>query len=171
MFSQMFVCPKGGWLASQHASQVTWPGGLHPGGSASGGGRVGGQNPPPRYMGYGQQTGGTHPTGMLSCFSERNYSDWHQCLKRSVTMSTAFHELREIRCLVLIGHWSWDVGYFLMFPIVVVAGVIGDCQSYWQPFTKLRKHLYNWPHPVLLSVRWENASCLGERKWEWNHDG
>ena len=32
MFSQVFVCPQGGWLASQHASKVTWPGG-----SASGG--------------------------------------------------------------------------------------------------------------------------------------
>ena len=40
MFSQAFVCPHWmGVLASQHASQVTWPGdgGLHPGESASGG--------------------------------------------------------------------------------------------------------------------------------------
>ena len=31
-----------------------------------------GQNPPPTWdtMGHGQQEGGTHPTGMLSCFTE-----------------------------------------------------------------------------------------------------
>ena len=42
-------------VASQYASQVTWPGwGLHPGGSASGGSasRGGWADPPPRYMGY-----------------------------------------------------------------------------------------------------------------------
>ena len=72
MFSQVCVIPsvhgvgvgfpactgKGG-LASQHALGR---------GSASGEGV--GQTlppPPPRYMGYGQPVGGTHPTGMHSC--------------------------------------------------------------------------------------------------------
>ena len=65
----------GGWLPSMHHSSHD-QGGLHPGG--------GGWPDPPRSaygegdwahpprdiwdtMGYGQQAGGTHPTGMLSC--------------------------------------------------------------------------------------------------------
>ena len=32
--------------------------------------RLGGKSPPPNWdLGYGQQVGGTHPTGMLSCLS------------------------------------------------------------------------------------------------------
>ena len=74
MFSQMCVIPSvyGGVLASQHVSQVSHDrgvcirgvclqGGLHPG--------AGGWADLPRYMGYGQQASGTHPTGMHSCYS------------------------------------------------------------------------------------------------------
>ena len=51
----------GGGLASQHASQVTWLGGLHRGG------RLGRPPSPSDTMGYGQQPGSTHPIGMHSC--------------------------------------------------------------------------------------------------------
>ena len=46
-------------------------GGLHPGGSASGGVHPEGVDRPPQgdTTGYGQRAGGTHPTGMHSCFS------------------------------------------------------------------------------------------------------
>ena len=53
-----------GWLTSQHASQVTWPGESASRGLQAGGGR---QTRPLRYMGYYRiQARGTHPTGMLS---------------------------------------------------------------------------------------------------------
>ena len=42
-------------------------GDLHPGGSASGGG-LGRPPLPTRTMGYGQQAGGTHPTGMHTSY-------------------------------------------------------------------------------------------------------
>ena len=63
IFSQASVILSGERVASQHVSQVTWPGGLHQGGWAD--------TPLPRdtwdTMGDGQQAGGAHPTGMLSC--------------------------------------------------------------------------------------------------------
>ena len=40
-------------------SASRWKRGLHPGGI--------GRTPPSDTMGYGQQAGGTHPTGMHSC--------------------------------------------------------------------------------------------------------
>ena len=56
-----------GWLAFQHASQVTWLGrGLHPKGCLHAGG-VG--QTIRNTTGHGQQVGGTHPTGMHSCCS------------------------------------------------------------------------------------------------------
>ena len=42
-------------------------GGLHPG--EGGLNSVGLGRPPPRYMGYGQRAGSTHPTGMHSRFT------------------------------------------------------------------------------------------------------
>ena len=59
MFSQVSVCPHKGVSAPLHA-------GIHPPG----------QTPPSAQcmLGYGQQAGGTHPTGMHSC-SERNSAD------------------------------------------------------------------------------------------------
>ena len=42
-------------------------GGLHPGGGLHQGG-ADPPSPPWDSMGYGQQAGGTHPTGMHSCF-------------------------------------------------------------------------------------------------------
>ena len=83
--TQASVILSGAGLAFQHASQVTWLGVcIQRGESASGGGGLlpggvciqrvsanwaggGGQTPPLRYIGYGQQAGGTHPTGRLSC--------------------------------------------------------------------------------------------------------
>ena len=63
IFSQMFVCPqgRGGWLPSMHHRSHNQEG------SAFGGSVSRGADPPPRSMGYGQQVGGTHPTGMHSC--------------------------------------------------------------------------------------------------------
>ena len=46
-------------------------GSLHPGVSVSRGGLQPegvGQTPPPNTTGYGQRAGGTHPTGMHSCW-------------------------------------------------------------------------------------------------------
>ena len=56
---------------SVHREGCLHPGGLHQGGSASGGGGVcmqkGLGRPPSDSMGHGQRAGGTHPTGMHSC--------------------------------------------------------------------------------------------------------
>ena len=57
-FASRGICIRGGGL----------PGGsLHPGGSASRMG-LGRPLPPSDTMGYSQRAGGTHPTGMHSCF-------------------------------------------------------------------------------------------------------
>ena len=78
---------RGQGLGSQHASQVTWPGGLHPGRICLQGGSVsrgvfiqrglhpgGWAYPPSDTTGYCQWAGGTHPTGMHSCLeSERAF--------------------------------------------------------------------------------------------------
>ena len=72
---------KGEGVASQHASQVTWPGGSASGGLHPGWVCIqrefrqvclrGCRPPPPRdtwdTTGYGQQVGDTHSTGMFSC--------------------------------------------------------------------------------------------------------
>ena len=79
IFSQVFVCVWGGdvWLPSIHhrshdqeglhpgGGSAAKGGGLHPGGYACKG--VGQTPIRLRYMGYGQQAGDTHPTGMHSC--------------------------------------------------------------------------------------------------------
>ena len=57
----------GGSAASQHASLITWPGGLP---SEEGSAFCGCQNqgrPPPPVPGYSQLAVGKHPTGMQSC--------------------------------------------------------------------------------------------------------
>ena len=53
-----------GWLPSMHHRSHEH-GVLHPVGG--GGLHPGGWTDPPRYMGYGQQVGSMHPTGMHSC--------------------------------------------------------------------------------------------------------
>ena len=62
--------------------------GLHPEGSASGGGlhpRVR-QTPPPDNTGYGQQEGGTHATGMHFCWA----IVWYPCFGLLATSSLGF---------------------------------------------------------------------------------
>ena len=72
MFSRVFVCPRRGVGFTACTTGHMTRGGLHPGGSAFMGVCVqgGGQTPLPRdtwdTTGYGQQAGGTHPTGMHS---------------------------------------------------------------------------------------------------------
>ena len=59
MFSQVSVCPRG-VSAPLHAGIHPWPD-TPPGKTSLG-------RPPMQCMlGYGQQAGGTHPTGMHSC--------------------------------------------------------------------------------------------------------
>ena len=68
----LHLCGIPGGLASQHASQVTSPGGqgvcLGGGGLPPGGLHPGGLGRPTPWDNteYGQQAGGTHPTGMNS---------------------------------------------------------------------------------------------------------
>ena len=64
MFSQVFVCPQMGGL---HLGV----GSLHPGGGESASKGVGQTPPPSDTTGYGQRAGGTHPTGMHSCFGHK----------------------------------------------------------------------------------------------------
>ena len=54
MFSQMCICPQG---------VSTWAGTPPP----QAGTPPAGTPPPQRMLGYSQQAGGTHPTGMHSC--------------------------------------------------------------------------------------------------------
>ena len=85
IFTQAPVILSGGGGGFPACITCYMTGGLHPKegvciggrGSAPGGGASreclptwgegGGQTPPLRYIGYGQQAGGTHPTGSLSC--------------------------------------------------------------------------------------------------------
>ena len=62
-------CPRGGgWLPSMHwEGGVGFPACIGKGVCIRGGGGADPTTPSPRYMGYGQRAGGTHPTGMHSC--------------------------------------------------------------------------------------------------------
>ena len=96
-----------GGLVSQHASQVTWPcgsasrEGLHPGG-----------RPPPDpsdIRAYGQQTGGTYPTEMHSCFNFL-HSEVMRMLKHCFSARATqwnYHDLIFVDC-------SWHSYIFQM---------------------------------------------------------
>ena len=66
----MSVCPQGVGFPACISGHIT-RGSLHPEGSASGGlyRRGWADLPTPNTTGYGQQARGTHPTGMLSCYT------------------------------------------------------------------------------------------------------
>ena len=70
MFSQMFVCPPGGWVGIP--SCITGHMNSIQGGLPTGGLHLGGEGcavPPPHELEKAGRGGGwgTHPTGMLSC--------------------------------------------------------------------------------------------------------
>ena len=64
-----------------------------------------GQTPSCRYVGYGWQTGGTHSTGMLSCFSNLSKIKYSSSLKlRNSTKATIHYP-------VSVAVWGGGGGY------------------------------------------------------------
>ena len=77
MFSQVYVCPRGVSTPFHAGIHTPWdqrqasPLGRHPLADTLLGRHPPGRHPPMQCtLGYGQQAGGTHSTGMHSCFNE-----------------------------------------------------------------------------------------------------
>ena len=72
MFSQVSVCPRGGYLGRSPRAGTPPKAGTPPWtGTPAGRYTPWAGTPLPQCMlGYGQQAGGTHPTGMHSCLIE-----------------------------------------------------------------------------------------------------
>ena len=80
-------------LASQHISQVTWPVGLPTEGV--------GQTPPPRT----RNAGGTHPTGMLSCYTK----DFSHTKNRKCETGSKSPLVSFMLPFILISTWNYVV--------------------------------------------------------------
>ena len=162
MFLHLCVIMFRGRLASQHASQIKWPGGLPPGGmhprmSASRGEGVWGlyleglhpgglgRAPTPEKHGI-QQASGTHPTGMYSCVNSTyvSLSSW-----RSSATSSFFS------CEFMVSSLSPSLAHLSLAPCHVWASWTSVKMFSFRPAVKINNVLNmerNWTVPKYHST-------------------